>query len=127
SRLITSSVGRAYEYVNEINSERFIEGTNVLRPYYFQRILENKQKAFQELQIPFVQLEVLTIDHSAENLQNIGSLLRMNDHLGYDESDQLFILLSNATKEDATFVIRRFQSKGILVVLQEEEAVINAG
>ncbi len=124
TRLISTSLARAYEYVNEINTERFIEGTNVLRPHYFQRILENKHKIFQELNIPTVKLEVLTVDHSIENLQSIGSLLRMNDHLGFDEKGHLFILLSNATIEEAKFVMRRLQKNGILAVLDEKEEIL---
>jgi len=125
TRLISTSLARAYEYVNEINSERFIEGTNVLRPHYFNRILENKRKIFQELNIPTVKLEVLTLDHSIENLQAIGSLLRMNDHLGLDDKGILFILLSNATIEEAKFVMRRLQKKGILVTLDEKEEILH--
>ncbi|MBU7594433.1 NAD-dependent epimerase/dehydratase family protein [Metabacillus halosaccharovorans] len=125
TRLISTSLARAYEYVNEINSERFIEGTNVLRPHYFKRILENKRKVFQELNIPTVKLEVLTFDHSIENLQAIGSLLRMNDHLGLDDKGILFILLSNATIEEAKFVMRRLQKKGILVTLDEKEEILH--
>ncbi len=127
TRLISNSLARAYEYVNEINTERFIEGTNVLRPHYFQRILENKRKIFKELNIPTVKLEVLTLDHSIENLQFIGSLLRVNDHLGFDDQGRLCILLSNATIEEAEFVILRLQKKGILVNLDEKEEILHVG
>ncbi|WP_226528009.1 NAD-dependent epimerase/dehydratase family protein [Metabacillus niabensis] len=125
TRLISTSLARAYEYINEINTERFIEGTNVLRPHYFQRILENKHKIFQELNIPTVKLEVLTLDHSIENLQFIGSLLRINDHLGFDEKGQLFILLSNATIEEAKFAMERLQKNGIMVALDEKEEALH--
>lgn len=123
SRLITSSLARAYEYVNEINKERYISGTNVLKPYYFQRVLENKRKAFEELGVPFVKLKVYTLDYSAENLQSLGLLIRMNDYLGFDEHDNLYILLSNTYKSEAEIVINRFQRQGILVLLEEEETL----
>jgi nucleoside-diphosphate-sugar epimerase len=127
SRLITTSLARAYEYVNEINTERYIEGTNVLRPIYFHRILDNKRKMFLELNIPTVKLKALTIDHSVEKLQSISSLLRVNDHMGFDQNGQLFILLSNATVEEATFVMERFQKQGIFVALDHEEEILHAG
>lgn len=126
SRLITSSLSRAYEYVNEINKERYIPETNALKPYYFQRILENKRKAFGELSVPYVKLKVHTLDYSAENLQMIGSFLRANDHLGFNDNEDLFILLSNAQKDDAKYVIERFERQGILVLVDEEEEALHA-
>jgi UDP-glucuronate decarboxylase len=125
SRLITSSLSHAYEYVYEINKERFIEGTSALTSNYFQRILDTKRKAFQDLQGPTVKLEILTIDHSADNLNSISSLLRINDHLGYDEDGRLFVLLSNATIEDAEFVIKRFESKSFRIILDQKEEVLH--
>ncbi|MGN7941395.1 NAD-dependent epimerase/dehydratase family protein [Metabacillus sp. 22489] len=124
SRLITSSLARANEYIHEINHERYMEGTNALKPVYFQRILENKYETMDELGIPFVMLEVQTIDYSAENLQKISALLRINDHLGFSEQDKLFILLSNTDVQDAKFVIERFKLQGIKVIVHDKEEQI---
>ncbi|OLN23554.1 hypothetical protein BTO30_03775 [Domibacillus antri] len=121
SRLITASLARAYDYMKEINTERYVGETNALMPYYFQRILDNKRKAFLELRIPYVKLQVLSEDYSADVLRLIGSLLRTNDYFGFDEEGHLFILLSNVHLKDSQFVIERLDQKGITAVPVEEE------
>ncbi|MFC6039624.1 NAD-dependent epimerase/dehydratase family protein [Paenisporosarcina macmurdoensis] len=123
SRLISASLGQAYDYVNEISHERYVEGTTALKPVYFQRILDNKRKSFSELHIPFVKLEVLSNAYTPDMLRQIGALLRTNDYLGFDDKDQLYILLSNAKRNDAHFVMERLQSKGLMTKPDEENVL----
>ncbi|WP_066055659.1 NAD-dependent epimerase/dehydratase family protein [Robertmurraya korlensis] len=123
SRLISSSLQRAYDYINEINKERYIEDTNALKPTYFKRMLENKQKGLTELNLSFIMLQMETRSYSIQELSSIGSLLRVNDYYGYDEKGELYILLSNVQKKDAQFVINRLKQQGLYAFLTEEEAV----
>lgn len=123
SRLISSSLERAYNYINEINSERYVEDTNALKPIYFMRMLENKQKAFQELNVPFVTLQMENREYSTQELRTIGSLLRVNDYYGFNNQGQLYIILSNMQKPDAQYVINRLEQQQFYAFLAEEEAL----
>lgn len=123
SQLITASLGRAYDYIQEINTKRHVTGTNALNLTYFHRILEQKRKAMLNLQVPFVKLNVLSEDPSIKQLQVIGSTLRTNDYFGFEESGKLSILLSNAQYHEAKFVIDRLRDKEIIAVLDEEEMI----
>ncbi|MBM7649087.1 nucleoside-diphosphate-sugar epimerase [Bacillus ectoiniformans] len=121
SRLITASLSRAHDYIEEINTKRYIKDTNALTSFYFLRMLEQKRKAMRELHIPYVRLHVLTEDITTELLQAIGNTLRTNDYFGYDENGALSILLSNVQQEDAKLVIERLRVKSIIAVLDEKE------
>lgn len=123
SRLISSSLERAYDYINEINKERYIEDTNALTPTYFKRMLENKQKAYSELGVPFIILQMERKNYSPQELRAIGSQLRGNDYYGFDEKGMLLIILSNMQKKDAQFVINRLSQQKLYASLAEEEAV----
>lgn len=123
ARLIGSALGRANEYMEEIKANRFYPGTHALTPVYFHRMLEQKQKAYDELKTPYVRLNVLEMDVRDEHLHQIADSLRSTDYFGFDDRGALSILLSNATVEEAQLVIERLHAKSIKVSLERKEFV----
>ncbi|MCL6570100.1 MAG: NAD-dependent epimerase/dehydratase family protein [Bacillus sp. (in: Bacteria)] len=119
TRLISSSLSRAYSYVTEINNGRFLRDTKVLTPMYFNRIVESKLNSFKELNVPFVLLEIDASVENTERMIEISNLLRTNDYLGINKSNQVFIILSNLGEWDAANVIARFNSKGFNTTVVE--------
>lgn len=108
TNLITASVARAYDFVNATHHERYIEGTNILKPEYFHRAVESKQKAQEQLNIPYYLLRIDPPGNMEDVINRISSSLRDTDYIGMDENGFYWILLSNTNKDNAQAVINRF-------------------
>ncbi|MED4532371.1 NAD-dependent epimerase/dehydratase family protein [Metabacillus fastidiosus] len=120
SRLISASLERSSDYIQEINHERYVEETTALKPAYFQRIIEQKRKAEKTLHIPFTLLRIEGEEHPKQKLHSIASMLRTTDYFGFTEDEELFIILSNTEPNDALLVIERLDKKGIQAAVEEE-------
>ncbi|KOP82863.1 NAD-dependent epimerase/dehydratase family protein [Cytobacillus solani] len=109
TNLITASVARAYEFVNATHHERYIEGTNILKPDYFKMAIESKKKAKEQLNIPYYLLRIVPIENMVNVINRIHASLRDSDSIGKAEDGTYWILLSNTDKENAKSVINRIQ------------------
>lgn len=110
TNLITDSIIRAFDYVNATQRERYIEGTTILKPEYFKKILESKQKAQDLHNIPYFITRVIPVKNMDRVLERISASLRDTDYIGTDEDGTYWILLSNTDKETARPAINRFVS-----------------
>ncbi|MGX6443165.1 NAD-dependent epimerase/dehydratase family protein [Neobacillus sp. K501] len=110
TNLITDSIIRAFEYVHATQRERYIEGTTILKPEYFKKILESKQKAQEHHNIPYFITRVIPVKNMERVLERISATLRDTDYIGTDEDGTYWILLSNTDKETAKPAINRFVS-----------------
>ncbi|WP_102275135.1 NAD-dependent epimerase/dehydratase family protein [Cytobacillus massiliigabonensis] len=122
--LITASVTRAYEYVNATHHERYIEGTAILKPEYFNRAVESKKKAHEQLNIPYYLLRIVPIENMASVVNQISSSLRDTDCIGVNEDGSYAILLSNTDKDKAKTVINRIQMYINQQHVKEEEVYV---
>ncbi|WP_042356149.1 NAD-dependent epimerase/dehydratase family protein [Bacillus rubiinfantis] len=110
TNLITASIGRAYDYVNATHHERYIEGTNILKPTYFHRALGNKQKAKEQFNIPYSLIQLVPIKNMNQLLTKFSATLRETDYIGLDENGVYWMLLSNTNAESVGRVMDRFKS-----------------
>jgi UDP-glucuronate decarboxylase len=113
--LISDSLTRAYEYLQATNKERYTDGTMILKPIYFLRLLDNKTKLKEQLGIDFSVVEVpWTPDHE-QNIHLLENSLRETDYIGMNEHGNTFILFSNTNENDVEVVIRRLKRLGVPV------------
>lgn len=110
TNLITDSIVRAFEYVHATHRDRYIEGTTILKPEYFKKTLESKQKAQMLHNIPYFLMRVIPVKDMERVIERISSSLRDTDYIGMDEDGTYWILLSNTDKETAKPAINRFVS-----------------
>lgn len=110
TNLITTSITRSYEYVSATHHERYLDGTVVLKPEFLKKVIRNKQKALEQLNIPYTKVKIEKVKNMEQIVKGISSLLRDTDYIGIDEEDDYWVLLSNTSQENANGVIRRIQS-----------------
>ena len=113
SGLIETSLNRAFEYIRLTEESRYIGQSIILQPNVSHEILNSKMLAEEKYNMPYA---LLKIQVDAGVLQQVAGkahqLLRETDYIGYIE-DKLFVLLSNTTKEDVSFIVNRFNNAGI--------------
>lgn len=111
-RLIGSALIRAYQHVDEIQQERYVGDSHVLKPTYYEKIVASKEKAFHTHQLPYVRLR-LSDGVQPEQFHLIEPLLRSNDYLGQTRDGDYECLLSNTTDSQAEIVQKRLRHFGI--------------
>ncbi|MDX8366087.1 NAD-dependent epimerase/dehydratase family protein [Cytobacillus sp. IB215665] len=120
--LISSSITRAFDYVNATKLERYILNTRVLKPEYLTKAMISKRKAKEQLNIPFT---LLKLESNTEIVQQaaikVANSLRETDFIGIDNDDNYWILLSNTNKEDALTVMKRIKPLLGEIQIKEEE------
>ncbi len=114
SALIQNAVLRANRYLNVLEKERFVEGTKIM-----------ETEAFTILANAFIRAEnkgltdstLIRIEAEKEEHVEIGArlseTLRDSDHVGTMEDEGLYALLSNTSREDTAFVLKRISEVGI--------------
>jgi nucleoside-diphosphate-sugar epimerase len=119
--LISDSLSRAYEYLQATNKERYTEGTMILKPSYFIKLLENKTKLKERLGIDFSVVEVPWTPDYKQNIHLLENSLRETDYMGMNEHGHTFILFSNTNEKDVENVIRRLERLGVPVKKIQKE------
>lgn len=107
TKLINTSLLKAYTYLIETEHERYLPNTKILNATYLERVIQNKEQAKKELNIPY---QLITIN--SEQIKNKGyydfqNILRTNDYTGLNEFGQIVFVLSNADEFAAQKVIAR--------------------
>ncbi|HCX65193.1 MAG TPA: hypothetical protein DHN33_08290 [Eubacteriaceae bacterium] len=114
--LIAQSISRANQYIEESSVTRYLPNTNILTSKSFEKILDIKKNASEK---HIADYHMLQIEKKNRSLQELSELLsptmRQQDYLGIDESENLYLLLTNTNKDEATVVVRRLSEKGIAV------------
>ncbi len=111
--LIQNAVVRANRYMEALENQRYIEGTQILETEAFGNLVEAYLRARNK---NLTECTILQIDVQ-DNLQEeaateLTKLMRQSDYLGKLSDGNLYALLSNTENSDADFVIRRFESAG---------------
>lgn len=112
--LIRDAVLRANRYLEALHSERFVEGTVILKQEAFSSLLEAYRKASLRSLTVFSLLKADTGDGSQLNEISLGisKKLRPSDYIGELGDKGVFILLTNTDKEGAEAVITRMSQAG---------------
>ncbi|MDQ8736270.1 NAD-dependent epimerase/dehydratase family protein [Paenibacillus sp. LHD-38] len=120
--LISSSLSRALSYVEATGSQRYLEGSQVLKPEVFADILATKRLASSKHGVEFVLLSAGSADAALPELANhIFRSLRETDYLGLGHDGQLLVLLSNSGQQDAAYVLERFELNDIKLNFVKED------
>ncbi len=121
SSLIQNAVLRANRYLKVLESERYMAGT---------RIMETK--AFSALSHAFMNAEakgltdstLLRVTSNSTNYKQagtfLGAKLRDSDYIGTLEDGNLYVLLSNTSKEHSLSVIERMAKMGMNIEVVED-------
>lgn len=119
--LIQSAVLRASRYITMLENRRYQEGAFVMETEAFTSLVRVFLAARDRHLTDCVVLEVQVPE---DQYEEVGSVLtkavRVTDYIGRLEDGRLCILLTNATNEDAAFVIRRIQNEKFGCVLLED-------
>ncbi len=122
TNLISSTLSKAYDYDKAVENDRYIVGTNIFNSEAFNEMLRSKKQLKKENQLSFVCLKVSLIGISQKSAADkITSVIRDTDFMGMGNGNELLVVLSNTTREEASFVIGRLFKLGVNVELLDEE------
>lgn len=111
--LIQNAVLRANRYLEALENQRYVEGTNILDTGAFTSLVEAylgaKRKGLTECTILQIEVKDEKFEEAGEAL---GKLMRQTDYLGKMADNHLYALLSNTDDKDADYVIKRFMETG---------------
>lgn len=124
-----NAIARSDVYLNAISDKRYLPGTNILNREAFAAEIrtgqEIRKREYGVATLICLQsagpVEVLQKNERELNHYNELLLknLRETDRVGVGEDGYLYILLANSDPQEATVVIRRFSSQGVVCNLKE--------
>lgn len=121
SDLIQNAALRANRYLNALETQRYVADTHMLESDAFSRLVQAYLKAQGK---GLTECTVLKIDVEPERYREAGKQLaeklRQSDYVGTLEDGGLYTLLPNTVKEDAQYVIKRFEQIGYHSSIVEE-------
>ena len=95
SLLLRESVGRALDYEELSREERYIEGTDILKPdVFYKNVLLAREKA-QKHMAEYCVLEIVYAGDFGECYKEIASKLRTTDYFGAGHDGKIYVLLNN--------------------------------
>ena len=113
SYLIQNAVLRAQRYMDALKEKRYMKDSDIMEMDVFQTLVHSYMNA-QERNL--TQCVLLRVDVPKKAYgqvsQNMRRKLRDSDYFGILGDEELYVLLSNTTAEDAVFVESRFQENG---------------
>ncbi len=122
--LIQNAVLRANRYIEALENQRYIAGTNILESSAFTSL----EKAYVGARRKdLTECTFLKVVVDAEEQEQAGiditKKLRQTDYLGRLEDGNLYILLANADEASADYVIKRLEEAGYKSEIQEELSI----
>lgn len=122
--LIQNAVLRANRYLEALENQRYVEGTDILDTEAFSSLVNAyigaRNKGLTECTILRITVEESRVEEAGASLVK---LMRQTDYMGKMADGHLYALLSNTDKKDADFVIRRFEETGYESTIWEESGV----
>ncbi|MFC4596613.1 NAD-dependent epimerase/dehydratase family protein [Cohnella hongkongensis] len=120
--LIASSLSKAFTFIEATENNRYVEGTKIMQPAVFKEIVQAKQEAKLQHQIPYLLLQCNLNQYSQQQAaQFIEPLLRETDYVGLTEERQLQLLLSNTSKQDLDLIMPRLSHPEFSFTVVNEE------
>ena len=123
SALIQNAVLRANRYLSALENQRFVEDTKALDTQAFSTLMRGYLKAKDK---GLVECTVLRVEAEHDDYVEAGrqltKKLRQTDYIGTLTDGCLYALLANTSREDAQYVIARFQEVGYPSYIVEELA-----
>ena len=116
--LIRVSFLRALEYQEAIESEKYMEGTDILLPEYFEKELDSQRKMANAGVASYILLKINT-DDMVETSHNLRGLIRHSDILGIGNDKVNYLLLTQTNMDIFNTIGERFTNKGIDYTIME--------
>ena len=121
SALIQNAVLRAGRYLASLEHQRYVDGTPLLGTDAFTALVQAYVKAQKR---GLTECTLLKIESGVEDQKEtallIAGSLRQSDYVGTMPDGGLYVLLSNTNRENARFVIKRFEELGLRLCIAEE-------
>lgn len=123
SALIKDAVIRANRYLDVLVNQRYVEGSKVLTKDAMLTLIKACLKAETDKLTDCTVLRIEageTLEQVEQNAVYLSEKIRQSDYLGILEDNQLYVLLSNTSKEEAYYAISRIQEFGFQSQVAEE-------
>lgn len=124
SYLIQNAVLRAQRYMQALEEQRYSGHSRILEPEAFESLIQAYMNA--ELK-NLVECVLIKVDVGKESYREIdehmSQQMRDSDYLGMMPDGNLYILLTNTTRESAAIVQERFEKNGYKTECMEKMAV----
>ena len=113
--LIQNALLRTNRYLEILHNERFIDDTKVMQTEAFTALVKAYKNAAERRLSEFTLIHV--VNDKGLSVDDLGkkadALLRTNDYLGIGNDGEMYILLSNTSRNGAEIALSRFISKGL--------------
>ena len=121
SSLIQNAVLRANRYMEALEQQRYIADSRMLTTDAFATLVRAHVQAGDKGLTECTLLKVLTsTGDQIEDGKVLASKLRLSDYVGTLPDGNMYVLLANTAREDASFVIKRFEEAGYATEFMEE-------
>lgn len=119
SKLIESSIIRAYDYEDVIFKEMYVNNTIFLRENKFNEVLETKRIAKFEKKLDYTLLKLSSQLEINMLSQAVKKSIRETDIAGVSAGN-FYVLLTNTSKEQSYIPIKRLKDKGVHAIIMDE-------
>ena len=111
--LIQNAVVRANRYLAALEQQRYLAGTHILEAEAFTSLASAYMVAYHKglTECAFIRIKV-SEDQVQKAGEELSKLMRQSDFIGQLKDGGLYALLSNTSKADASFVLKRFKDAG---------------
>ena len=109
SRLIEKSIGRALLYDELLHDDTYMEGSRIMKSEAFISTTELYEDGKKQGLLDYT---VLKVNYRDYDLRSVAAMVRETDCVGICR-DELYVLLTGTSAEDAQFVMQRYQAKGM--------------
>lgn len=121
SSLIQNAVLRANRYMEALEQQRYVEDSRMLTTDAFTTLVKAHMRASDKGLTECTLLKILNgTGNQIEDGKALASKLRLSDYVGTLEDGGIYVMLSNTTREDASYVIQRFDEIGFATEFVEE-------
>ncbi|WP_428864533.1 NAD-dependent epimerase/dehydratase family protein [Clostridium sediminicola] len=110
-KLVERTMGKAYEYMENINKSYNRKFGDVMDTESFRKILNLYMYGKKENLVDFTLVKVKANEHLSEEAfySLLKQQVRDTDYIGLNSDNETYILLTNANQEEASFVIDRLK------------------
>lgn len=122
SSLIQNAVLRANRYMEALEQQRYVADSRMLNTDAFTTLVSAHVKASDKGLTECTLLKIVTgsCGDIIEDGKILASKLRLSDYVGTLKDGNMYVLLSNTAKGDASYVIKRFEEVGYTTEFVEE-------
>lgn len=113
SLLLRDSMEKALQYEELSRAERYVEGTDIMRPEAFRSQVRLAQEKAEKSMAEYCVVELAYSGPLGETAAAVSRALRVADRLGTDENGRLFALLNNTGPESLEYLQARLLACGV--------------